>query len=138
MELHPVAELVPSQPQQIGRATLVPSGLFGPVIITTPVEVTIEKVPSALSSSDSLAKRFDTPPAAARPWVFWWWMDHVSHESITRDLEALKAKGIGGMILYACDGSILPEDIFGPRKMYWTPEWVERVNHAGVKKQSIN
>jgi len=93
---------------------------------------------NALSSSDSLVKRFDTPPAAARPWVRWWWLDRQSEESITRDLEALKAKGIGGMILYACDGSILPEDIFGPLKMYRMPEWVERVNHAGVKKQSIN
>ena len=93
---------------------------------------------NALPPRDSLAERFDTPPAAARPWVRWWWLDLQSEESITRDLEALKAKGIGGMILYACDGSILPEDIFGQREMYRTPEWVERVNHAGVKKQSIN
>lgn len=85
---------------------------------------------SALFSSDSITKRFDSPPAEARPWVRWWWMDRVSHDSITRDLEALKARGIGGVELYTCDGSILPEIVFGPRKMYWTPEWVEMVNFA--------
>ena len=93
-------------------------------------------VANAEQSAD-LISNFDTPPMSARPLVRWWWLDRQSEESITRDLEALKEQGGGGMILYACDGSILPEDVFGPRKMYWTPEWLEMVNHATAEAKRL-
>src|SRR6185503_6882752 len=46
---------------------------------------------------------FSRPPAAARPWVFAYWMDgNVTREGITADLEAMKAQGIGGFTFFAC------------------------------------
>src|SRR5260221_12082831 len=40
------------------------------------------------------------PPAAAKPWVFWYWMNAaVSKEGIHADLEAMKKAGIGGAYL---------------------------------------
>jgi len=38
---------------------------------------------------------FKNPPSSARPGVFWCWLNgNMTHESITRDLEAMYAKGI--------------------------------------------
>ena len=48
------------------------------------------------ANTDKLQREFVNPPAAARPWAYWWWLGRVSQETITRDLEALKSKGIGG------------------------------------------
>ena len=91
----------------------------------------------AAPQTDSLVERFINPPPAARPWVYWWWMDHVSKESITRDLEALKAQGIGGMVLFQCDGWLLPEEVFGPPQKFWTPEWCEMVRFASEEAKRL-
>ncbi|WP_213807375.1 glycosyl hydrolase [Granulicella sp. dw_53] len=49
----------------------------------------------------SLDQGFHTPPATARPWVFWMWLRvETTHEAITADLEAMHSKGIEGAILY--------------------------------------
>src|SRR5262245_23908455 len=53
---------------------------------------------------DSLREGFVAPPAEARPWVYWYFMDgNMSKEGITADLEAMKAAGIGGAIFLEVD-----------------------------------
>jgi alpha-L-rhamnosidase len=48
-----------------------------------------------------LGQQFQTPPRQAQPWVYWVWLDSdIPHDTITRDLEEMKAKGIVGCILY--------------------------------------
>ena len=48
-----------------------------------------------------LERAFQSPPAQARPWVYWVWLDgDVPRAAITRDLEEMKAKCIAGCILY--------------------------------------
>jgi len=89
------------------------------------------------ANTDKLLSEFVNPPAAARPWVYWWWLGRVSQETITRDLEALKAKGIGGMVLFQCDDGILPDAIFGKSKRTWSPEWVEMVRFANVEAKRL-
>jgi hypothetical protein len=43
---------------------------------------------------------FRAPPGAARPWVYWCWMNgNMTREGITADLEAMKRVGIGGVLL---------------------------------------
>ena len=55
----------------------------------------------ATSVNDNIENDFKDPPAQARPWVFWMWLrTPTPFESITRDLEEMKAKGITGCILY--------------------------------------
>ena len=52
-------------------------------------------------AADSLEKGFLSPPAAAKPQVWWQWMNgHITREGITRDLEAMKAAGLGGFTLF--------------------------------------
>ena len=54
---------------------------------------------SGAGGSD-LALGFASPPASAKPQVWWHWMaGNVSREGITADLEAMADAGIGGAIL---------------------------------------
>ena len=47
---------------------------------------------------------FRAPPGAARPWVYWCWMNgNMTREGITADLEAMKRVGIGGVLLMELD-----------------------------------
>lgn len=48
----------------------------------------------------SLSENFATPPASARPWVYWFWNNgNVTRVGITADLEAMKRVGIGGVLI---------------------------------------
>lgn len=48
-----------------------------------------------------MEEHFRSPPASARPWVFWMWLrTDTTYEAITKDLEEMHAKGIEGVILY--------------------------------------
>ena len=54
---------------------------------------------------------FRNPPDAAKPWVFWFWINgNISREGITKDLEAMKRVGIGG---------VLWMEVSGP---WWAPQ----------------
>ena len=51
-------------------------------------------------TSDSLFANFKHPPAATKPWVYWYWIsDHISKEGITKDLEAMAKVGIGEALI---------------------------------------
>ncbi len=78
------------------------------------------------AGSDSLDEGFRTPPDAARPWVYWVWMDgNLSREGITADLESMKRAGIGGVIIMEVNVGI-PR---GPVK-FMSPEWREQFKHV--------
>jgi hypothetical protein len=93
--------------------------------------VSITGVSQKKSSDFELLKNnFESPPAAAKPWVFWYWMhDAVSKEGITADLEAMKEAGIGGAYLMTIKdtSSAIP---FQPVVRQLTPGWWEMVNFA--------
>jgi len=53
-----------------------------------------------------LAEEFRDPPASARPWVYWWWLEsNVSREGITRDLEEIRRAGIAGALIFDAGSS---------------------------------
>lgn len=69
----------------------------------------------------TLDEEFARPPATARPWVYWYFMDgNLSREGMTADLAAMKKAGIGGAIFLEVDIGI-PR---GPVK-FMSPEWQE-------------
>ena len=75
-----------------------------------------------------MARGFIEPSNAAKPRVYWWWlMSLVSTEGITKDLEEMAAKGIGGVLLFDASGSpgAMPH---GPAFM--SPAWRENFKHA--------
>ncbi len=78
------------------------------------------------SEASSLAESFAAPPASARPWVYWTWIDgNVNKEGITADLEAMKRVGIGGAVLLDVSQS-MPA---GPVK-FFDPQWQELFKHT--------
>ncbi|HOW72327.1 MAG TPA: glycosyl hydrolase [Phycisphaerae bacterium] len=78
-------------------------------------------VVAAAAAEPDLEQAFRAPPAAARPWVFWWWLNsNVSREGITRDLEAMKRQGIQGVLIFNAGEGATPR---GPR--FLGPEWLE-------------
>lgn len=50
-------------------------------------------------------EEFLTVPTDAKPWVYYWWLKgNVTKEAITRDLEEMHKKGIGGFLLFDSRG----------------------------------
>ncbi len=65
---------------------------------------------TSLAADPRIERDFRSPPAGARPWVYWVWLRvNTSREAITRDLEEMRAKGIEGLILYDCGVGGRPE-----------------------------
>jgi alpha-L-rhamnosidase len=87
-----------------------------------------------VSAADSLEKGFLSPPAAAKPQVWWQWMNgHVTREGITRDLEAMKSAGLGGFTLFnTSEGT----PAVGP-VAYMSDEWWKLFQHTLVEADRL-
>jgi len=73
-----------------------------------------------------LAKNFATPPASARPWVYWFVLNgNLTKEGITADLEAMARVGIGGVLYMEVDQGA-PKG----KADYASPMWRELIKHA--------
>ena len=84
----------------------------------------------AAAASDDLARDFQNPPEAAKPWVIWYWMQaSVSREGITADLEAMKEAGVGGAYFMAIQDMPTPAWPITPVRQL-TDEWWAMVMHA--------
>ncbi len=83
-------------------------------------------------------KNFAQPPASARPWVFWYWMqDAVSREGITADLEAMKRVGIAGAFLMPIKDTTSPP-LITPAARQLSPEWWALVQFAMEEAKRLN
>jgi len=61
------------------------------------------------SAGPDLARGFLHPPDAAKPWVYWFWLNgNITREGITADLEAMKRAGIGGVLIMEVDQGTPP------------------------------
>jgi hypothetical protein len=82
--------------------------------------------PSGRASYRALAAGFARPPDEARPWVYWMWMDgNLTREGITADLAAMRAAGIGGVVI--CEVNVgVPR---GPVE-FMSPEWRALFKHV--------
>jgi len=76
---------------------------------------------AAQNPEDLMAITADT-----RPWVYWFWKNgNINRESITADLEAMHAVGIGSMIVMEVSLSVPP----GPVS-FFSEAWRELFAHA--------
>ncbi len=82
--------------------------------------------PGSGDPSNDLATGFAHPPDAARPWAYWMWMDgNLDREGITADLEAMRAAGLGGVVI--CEVNVgVPR---GPVE-FMSPEWRGLFKHV--------
>lgn len=77
------------------------------------------------------------PPAVARPWVFWYWMQAaVSKAGIHADLLAMKAAGIGGAYLMPIQGATRPP-VYTPVVEQLSPLWYTMVGYAMQQADSL-
>jgi len=78
------------------------------------------------SDFDTIVSNFKTPTDENTLWCYWYWIgDDISKEGITKDLEAMKAAGIGAAFI----GNINPEEKDGPVPML-SEEWWSHMVHA--------
>ena len=61
--------------------------------------------PTTTQAADDLEQRFQNPNDADKPWAYWWWLNgNVDKATMTNDLEQMKAKGFGGLLLFDARG----------------------------------
>src|ERR1035437_7222336 len=80
----------------------------------------------------SLESGWENPPLNARIRAYWWWLNcNVTKASITRDLEEMKAKGLGGAVLFDANGATQDGNAAVPHgPAFFTPEWRELYKHT--------
>ncbi|MBC8004156.1 MAG: glycoside hydrolase family 2, partial [Verrucomicrobia bacterium] len=91
---------------------------------------------SLLTSTDiefsQLKNGFLSPPGESKLRCYWWWLNSMAtKESITRDLEEMKAKGYGGASLVDAGSSsynVAAKTAAGP--VYMSEQWMELYRHA--------
>ncbi len=80
----------------------------------------------AAETASGLVAGFQAPPASARPWVYWFWLDgNLTREGITADLEAMRRAGIGGVLIMEVNQGV-PR---GPVR-FGSPPWREMFKHV--------
>ncbi|MBF9221234.1 glycosyl hydrolase [Hymenobacter ruricola] len=86
--------------------------------------------PVCAQQAPDLESVFKNPPEAARPWVFWYWMNGaVTPAGITADLEAMKEAGIGGAYLMPIKDVENPPAVSPPARQL-SPQWWAMVKHS--------
>lgn len=86
-------------------------------------------VPLAQTAPDPLAAGFAAPPAAARPRVWWHWMNgNVTKDGIRKDIEWMSRVGIGGLQNF--DADVLTPKVVENRLVYMSPEWKDAFRFA--------
>ncbi len=94
---------------------------------------------STAVSLQSLRENFANPPAIARPMVRWWWFGvAVEKEEILRELQQMKANGIGGAEL----AFVYPEVLDDPSKglvnlPFLSPAMLDDVRYAQAQGRAL-
>ncbi|TNF40144.1 MAG: glycoside hydrolase family 2, partial [Bacteroidetes bacterium] len=90
------------------------------------------------NNDNFLFEKFQNPAADARPMVRWWWNGNcVEADEIKRELEVMKAAGIGGIEINSI--AMPPEANPGNAKpLQWAgKEWIEMVKVASEKAKEL-
>ena len=100
--------------------------------------------PLSLHAEDSrLEQDFKNPPVQTRPYVWWHWMgSNFSKEGITKDLEAMKASGIGGATIFNLASAVQEShkptlNNPWPDQTYRSPKYWEALRHAAAEAQRL-
>jgi hypothetical protein len=99
------------------------------------------------SSNSGLTNTLETdflhPPIVYRPFVWWHWLgSNFSKEGITKDLEAMKASGIGGATIFNISSSVVESHLPTlnnpwPDQTYRSPKYWEAIKHAASEAKRL-
>ncbi|MFO1400776.1 MAG: glycosyl hydrolase [Steroidobacteraceae bacterium] len=99
------------------------AGLVAMAVAATPA------APAAAPAADALRAGFANPPNAARPRVWWHWMNgNITKEGIRLDLEWMRRTGIGGFQNF--DAALGTPQVVEKRLVFMTPEWRDAFGYA--------
>ena len=88
-------------------------------------------------TTDNLLKQFQSPPDAAKPRVWWHWMNgNITKDGIRKDLFWMRRAGIGGFQNF--DAAFLTPQIVEKRLVYMTPEWKEAFRYTAKLPDSLH
>jgi hypothetical protein len=105
--------------------------------------------PSALATRpdgaplDAMEAAFRDPPAEVQPFVWWHWMgSNFTKEGITRDLEAMKASGIGGATIFNLTSAVQEShaptgNLPFPSHTYRSAAYWEALRHAAAEADRL-
>lgn len=87
---------------------------------------------ASTSPAATLHAGFERPPVPAELRCYWWWLNgNTTADTITHDLEAMKAKGYAGAILVDADGSGQQGGLEVPvGPAIGSPQWIALFVHA--------
>jgi len=94
-------------------------------------------------SPDNLESRFLNPPTSVKPYVWWHWMgSNFSKEGITKDLEAMKAVGIGGATIFNLSSAVQESHYPTlnnpwPEQTYRSQAYWEAMKHAAAEADRL-
>lgn len=95
------------------------------------------------SRAGTLEEDFQNPPVAARPYVWWHWMGaNFSKDGITKDLEAMKAAGIGGATIFNLTSAVQDSQVPTlnnpwPDQTYRSPKYWDALRHAAAEADRL-
>ncbi len=98
---------------------------------------------AGVAVAGTLEEDFREPPVAVRPYVWWHWLGpNFSKEGITKDLEAMKASGIGGATIFNISSSVMEshaptENNPWPDQTYRSPKYWEAIRHAAAEAKRL-
>lgn len=106
--------------------------LLGFAANASPPEVLDPQLASSLQPLVDLEQGWRAPPRMARVHCWWWWLNgNVTKEAITRDLEEMKAKGMGGANIIDAAHASQGEQTKPPHGPdFASPEWCDLFIHA--------
>src|SRR5208283_2357778 len=87
---------------------------------------------SPRTNSANMEQVFRDPPVSARMQCYWWWLNgNTTPETITRDLEEMKQKGYGGVMIVDASGANQNGNHDVPAgPTFGSPEWTALYLHA--------
>ena len=86
--------------------------------------------------AEKLEQQFMAPPATAKPWVYWYFMDgNLTREGMRADLAAMKKAGIGGAIFLEVNIGIPrgPVDFMSPQWQELFADAVHEADRLGIQ-----
>jgi len=85
-------------------------------------------------AADNLERSFLTPPDATKPYMYWYWLNNnASAAGITKDLNAMKAAGVGEVFI----GHVVSDGIPEGNVPILSPEWWKLVSFAVTEGERI-
>jgi len=99
------------------------------LLLTAAMTAACALVASHALAADALAEGFASPPASAKPFVWWHWMNgNITQDGITHDLEWMNRIGIGGFQNF--DAALGTPQVVKERLIFMTPPWRDAFKHA--------